>query len=183
VTPNGRWALATKYDDEGPPALVRVNLLTGKEFKIKMQQPYPTFEAVAFVPSINKALVFGGSYQGEEYADEETKENRYGDYFLLDVETGLVQPAKSEIRPLAQQTFRPLQPAAKPDEFWAAIPDEKKNETQIGVYNAKTLAFKSIVKLPQITFDSMSMWVDEKDRKIYFVYQGHLLGLPLAKGN
>jgi hypothetical protein len=183
VTANGRWALATRYDDEGPPALVRVNLLTGKELKIKMPQQYPTFEAVAFIPSINKALVFGGAYQGEEYEDAETKENRMGDYFLLDVETGLVQPAKGEIRPLAQQTFRPLQPTAKPDEFWAAIPDEVKNETQIGVYNAKTLAFKSIIKLPQIAFDSMNMWIDEKDRKIYFVYEGHLLGLPLPKSN
>jgi hypothetical protein len=182
VTPNGRWAIATKYDDEGPPALVRVNLLTGKELKIKMEQ-YPTFEAVAFIASVNKALIFGGTYQGEEYQDEESKENRYGNYFLLDVETGLAQPAKSEIRPLAQQTFRPLQPTARPDEFWAAIPDEVKNETQIGIYNARTLAFKSIVKLPQIAFDSMNMWVDEKERKIYFVYQGHLLGLPLPKGS
>ncbi|HEX8734155.1 MAG TPA: hypothetical protein VF721_02455 [Pyrinomonadaceae bacterium] len=180
VTPNGRWAIATKYSDEGPPALVRVNLLTGRELKIKMEQ-YPTFEAVAFLPSINKALVFGGTYQGEEeYEDVDTKEVRSGEYFLLDVETGLVQPVKGEIRPLAQQTFRALQPTGKPDEFWAAIPDEDKNETQIGVYNAKTLAFKSQIKLPQIAFDSMNMWVDEKERKIYFVYEGHLLAAPLG---
>jgi hypothetical protein len=94
-----------------------------------------------------------------------------------------VQPVKGEIRPLAQQTYRPLQPTAKPDEFWAAIPDEQKNETQFGVYNAKTLSFKSTLKLPQIVFDSMDVWADEQEAKIYFVYEGQLLSVPMPKGN
>ncbi|HLL99660.1 MAG TPA: hypothetical protein VK400_01285, partial [Pyrinomonadaceae bacterium] len=181
VTPNGRWAIVTKYYDEEPPALVRVNLLTGKEFKFRTEQ-HPRFEAVAFIASINKVLILGGSFHGEEYMDAEAKEAKIGDYFLMDAETGAVQPGKGEIRPLAQQTFRPLQPTGKPDEFWAAIPDARKNETQIGVYNAKTLVFKPFVKLPQISFDSMNMWVEQKDQKIYFVYEGHLLALPLPKG-
>jgi hypothetical protein len=183
VTPNGRWAIVAKFDDAEPAAaLVRVNLLTGREFKIKIDE-YPTYEPLAFISSINKILVFGGAFQEEEYEDSETKERRAGAYFLLDAETGLAQAVKGEIRPLAQQTFRPLQPTGKPDEFWAAIPNAKKNETQIGVYNTKTLAFKSIIKLPKIAFDSMNLWVDEKDGKIYFVYEGHLLGLPLPKEN
>jgi hypothetical protein len=182
VTPNGRWAIVTKYSDEQPPALFRVNLLTGREFKIPIEQ-YPTYEAIAFIAPLNKILVFGGSVGREEYSEEETKAVRYGDYFLLSVETGAVQPAKGETRPLVQQTFRQLQPTAKPDEFWAAIPGVEKNETQVGVYDAKTLAFKSLIKLPQIAFDSMNMWIDEKESKIYFVYEGHLLVLPLPKGN
>ncbi len=83
------------------------------------------------------------------------------------------------VRFFAQQTFRPLQPTGQPEEVWAAIPDADKNETQVGVYNVKTLAFKSLIKIPEIEFDSMQMWVDAG--KIYFVYQGHLLGLPLPK--
>ena len=27
----------------------------------------------------------------------------------------------------------------------------------------------------------MDIWADEKEAKIYFVYQGHLLALPLIK--
>jgi hypothetical protein len=179
VTPNGRWAIAVKYEEENPFSLVRVNLLTNREFKIQLE-PFPTYEAVAFIPAINKVLIVGGA-EGEEYMDAETKTNAAGEYFLLDVETGAVQAAKGEIRPLAQQTFRALQPTANPNEFWAAIPDAEKNETLFGVYNSKTLAFKSLIKLPQIAFDSMNMWVDEKESKIYFVYEGHLLGLPLPK--
>ncbi len=87
--------------------------------------------------------------------------------------------AKGEVRPLAQQTFRPLQTNGKPDEFWAAIPDAEKEQTEIGVYNAKTLTFKSILKIPEIEFNSMQMWVNAD--KVYFVYQGHLLDLPLPK--
>lgn len=187
VTPNGRWAIVTRYGDDAPK-IVRINLLTGKEFEVAMEQQFPTYEAVAFVVASNKVLIFGGSYGGEEYEgeelieDSESKEDpssRPGNYFWLDPETGLKQPVKEEIRPLAQQTFRPLQQVAadKPDEFWSAIPDEKKRETQIGVYNARTHGFKLIMKIPNITFTSMNMWID--GGKVYFVYQGHLLALPL----
>ncbi|MBA3633665.1 MAG: hypothetical protein H0W58_12800, partial [Acidobacteria bacterium] len=177
VTPNGRWAVVTKYseEDEGI-ALVRVNLLTNKEFKIKLKD-YPRLNAVAFIPSMNKVLVLAGAYD-YEYVEESVKR---GDYFLLDAETGNMQAAKGEIRPLAQQTFRPLQPTANVDEFWAAIPDAEKSQTQVGTYNAKTFSFKPLLKIPQISFDSMDLWVDEKENKIYFVYKGQLLGLPLVQ--
>ena len=94
----------------------------------------------------------------------------------------MILRAKIAIRPNAPPASPFTQPKM-PDEFWAAIPDAEKNETQFGVYNTKTLAFKSLVKLPQISFDSMNVWVDEKESKIYSVYEGHLLRLPLPKGN
>ncbi|MGI8786215.1 MAG: HEAT repeat domain-containing protein [Pyrinomonadaceae bacterium] len=177
VTPNGRWAIATKYGEEEAPRLVRINLLTNKQFKINADD-YPIFETVAFVPSLNRVLIFGGGYQEYETEDDDMSQ-RNGEYFLLDAETGVMQKVKGEIRPLAQQTYHPLQTTGAVDEFWAAIPDAEKNETQVGVYNAKTLSFKSMLKIPQITFNSMKMWVDAN--KVYFVYQGHLLALPLQK--
>ncbi len=179
VTPNGRWAIVTKYgteENEYASSLVRVNLLTNKELKLNIASEYPTFEAVAFLPALNKVLIFSG------YAEEDGEGGgeRGGDYFLLDPETGIAQPAKGEVRPLVQQTFRALQSlASSPDEFWTALPDSEKTETQIGLYNAKTLAFKPLLAIPQINFDSMAMWVDEKEGKIYFVYEGQLLALPL----
>jgi len=177
ITPDGQWALATKYFDEGN-AIVRINLTSRKEFKVKLDG-YPNYEAVAIVPSINRVLIFANSYEPENESREIN--SKKGAYFLLDAQTGIVQPVKSEIRPLAQQTFRPLQPATNPDEFWAAIPDTEKNETLVGIYNQKTFVFKSLMKIPQIQFDSMDVWADERENKIYFVYEGHLLGLPLPK--
>ncbi len=176
IAPNGLWAVAAKYFPETGIGVVRVNLLTGKEFKVKLDG-YPNFEAVAFIPSVNKVLIFANSYEGEP----EKTIDRKGAYFLLDAQTGIVQPVKGEIRPLAQQTFRPLQAAANADEFWAAIPGGEKNETRIGIYNAKTFSFKSLLTVPQIRFDSMDMQADEKESKIYFVYNGHLLSLPLPR--
>ena len=178
VTPNGRWAIAAKYSDEEGSGniLVRINLLTNKEFKINVRQ-YPGLNAVAFVDSINKVLVLGHTY---EY-DYQEKNSKIGDYFLLDAETGNIEPAKSDVRPLAQQTFRPLQPSGSPNEFWAAIPDVKKNRTQVGIYDAKNFIFKTRLELPHILFDSMDLWVDEAGNKIYFVYKGQLLGLTLPQ--
>jgi HEAT repeat protein len=184
ATPNGRWAIVSKTVDYRPQ-LFRVNLLTGKEFPIKM--PDHMFnEAVAFLPSLNKVLLFGGNFgdydQIEDYDNEETlNRNMKGDNYLLDPDSGLLVAVKGEIRPLRQQTFRQLQPAGVPETFWAAIPDPEKTLTQFGVYDARTLSFKSLLTIPQIEFDSMSAWVDEKEGKLYFVYEGQLLSLPLPK--
>ncbi|MEP6902570.1 MAG: hypothetical protein ABJA66_12515, partial [Actinomycetota bacterium] len=188
VTPNGRWAIAIKYageearqgDGEGDSyasSLVRVNLLTNKEFKVKIESDYDGFETVAFLPALNKVLIFSSYGEGEESSTE-----KEGEFFLLDADSGLVQPLKGEARPLLQQTFRSLQSvAASADEFWTALPDREKNATQFGIYNAKTLAFKPLLTIPQIVFDSLAMWIDEKENKIYFVYEGQLLALPLPK--
>lgn len=179
ATANGRWAIVTKYSDDEGTGLVRVKLATGKEFEV-LTENYPITRAVAFVPAIGKVLVTG-------YNDEEYDHHGYGgktdddnrNYFWLDPETGAIQPVSGEVRPLGQQKFRSLQPTAAAFEFWAAIPNLKKNETDVGIYNSKTLTFKSTLKIPRINFNSMDMWIDEQEGKIYFVYNGHLLALPL----
>jgi hypothetical protein len=179
VTPNGRWAIATKYseEEEYEYALVRVNLLTGREFKVKIESDYGSADAVGFLSALNKVLLF--SSYGE---DEESLSERSGEFLLLDAETGVVYPLSGEARPFLQQTFRALQPsAANPDIFWTALPDRENSVTEFGLYNARTLAFKSLLTLPQIVFDSMDMWVDEREGKFYFVYGGQVLALPLPK--
>lgn len=178
ITPNGRWLVITKYDGEEGIKLVRVNLLTKKESAVTTEG-YPRFFAVAAVPGSSQILIAGSGYGPEEREETEEELQERGEFFLLDAETGAISQPKGEIRPAAQQTFRPLQPSGKPDEFWAAIPDAEKEATSVGIYNAKTLVFKLLLKIPQIQFNSMQMWIDAD--KIYFVYQGHLLDLPLPK--
>ncbi|MBK7707156.1 MAG: HEAT repeat domain-containing protein [Acidobacteria bacterium] len=190
VTPNGRWVIARKYgsdesdveDQSYGVGLVRINLATGKEFKVPYQQ-YPPLLPIAFVVGQNKVLL-GAAYT---YGDEEENvddfvipEPSYQKYYWLDPETGALAETKGNVEALSQQMFRPLQPVnAKPDEFWAAIPDAEKNKTDIGIYNQRTLAFKPLLTLPQIEFNSMRMWVDEAENKAYFAYAGHLLSVPL----
>jgi HEAT repeat protein len=180
VTPNGRWAIATKYSEEEDAsyALVRVNLLTGREYKIKIESDYGAAEPVANLPVPGKVLLFSSYSEGEE----ESLSEREGEFLLLDVETGITRPLGADARPLLQQTFRALQPSgASADLLWAAIPDSENSITEVGVFNARTFTFKPLLKLPQIVFGSMDMWVDEAEGKFYFVYNGHLLALPLPK--
>lgn len=169
ISPDGRWAIATRYG-EGNVRLVRLNLLTNKEFASDVPMV-----PLVFVPAINQVLVrIGGN-------PDENGGTTGGEFFFLDPATGAVQTAKGEVRPLAQQSYRRLQATAVPDEFWAAIPDEAKKETTVGIYNARTFSFKPLQKIPKISFSSMDMWVDAKESRIYLVYLGHLLALPLKK--
>jgi hypothetical protein len=172
IVPGGRWAMSTKL--EAGTQLMRVNLLTGKEFRVEIPG-FPYVRTAAYVPSVKRVLVAAAGYYGD--ADD----NNRTTWFLLDPETGAFQLAKGEFIPLTQQVMRPLQAASAPDEFWAAIPNTEKTETQIGIYNARSFIFKPLQKVSKITFSSMDMWVDEKESKIYLVYAGHLLALPLKK--
>lgn len=117
----------------------------------------------------------------DESNDKTNPSPKIPEYYLLDTATGAVSQVKGEFRPLIQQTYRPLQPTNNPNEFWAAIFDVKTRTTEIGRYNTLNFKFQPLLKVPEIALDSMDIWVDEKETKVYFVYQGHLLALPLAK--
>jgi hypothetical protein len=203
TTADGKWAVAIKAETDWsePKTVVRINLATGREFKISVP-PSDVFYPVAFIGSHNKFLLYRGrgnflllrnnsieSIEEDEEMQAEAVNSKKKpnpspktpEYYLFDANTGASQLVKGEFLPLLQQTFRPLQPTAVQGEFWAAIFDAKTNSTSVGRYNDKTFAFQSLAKIPDINLNSMDIWVDEKESKIYFVYQGHLLALPFAK--
>jgi hypothetical protein len=140
---------------------------------------------VAYISTLNKFLVVRNEryeYEGEYFQEAEDAapdDAAPSGMLLVDPATGATQPIAGEFRPLAQQTIRPLQQTSKPNEYWAAIHDSEKNETQVGIYDTKVFGFKPVLHIPKINFNSMSMWVDETGGKVYFVYRGHLLALPL----
>jgi hypothetical protein len=101
--------------------------------------------------------------------------------YLLDPETGTVQQARGEFRPLTEEFGRELQPSGNPNEFWAAIPDEQKKVTRFGRYDSKNFVFTPLVELPELILRSGDFWVDETAGKIWFTYRGHLLRMPLPK--
>jgi hypothetical protein len=84
-----------------------------------------------------------------------------------------------EARPLSAQTFRPLQPTMRLNEYWAALPNRDRGDTVVGRFESRLLRFTPVLKLPKINFSTMDMWVDESEDKVYFVYSGHLLRVPL----
>ena len=202
VTADAKWVVVSKAEEDWskPNSLVRINLQTRRELKINLL-PADTLMPIAFIASNNKMLLYrakGKIYRSEnglaEYEETGEYDGEYSEpqidttpnpspqtpeYYLLDAETGVAQLVKGEFRPLAQQSYRPLQTTGNPNEFWAAIYDEKTKATQIGRYNDKTFKFLPVVTIPEINLNSMQIWVEEKESKVYFVYLGHLLGLPL----
>jgi hypothetical protein len=187
VTPNGRWVIVSKGDPETETgqSLVILDLITNKERIVEIPNNVSMIPS-AYVPSINKVLLkpsqyFGDAEYYETVPDDVTPDDTAPDsMLLLDPATGAVQPIAGEFRPLDQQTFRPLQSTGRPSEFWAAIFDLEKNVTEVGYYETKTFGFRPVLKVPKIKFNSMSMYVYEPANKVYFVYRGHLLALPLT---
>jgi hypothetical protein len=186
VTPNGRWVVATKNDPRAGARIVRIDLLTNKEYPIVLEEQGYLYPSV-YVPTINRVLLSMDTnyYTGEydtDLADDNVPDDSDPDQMkLIDPATGAIQPIAGEFRPLDQQTFRPLQSTGKPNEFWAAMPDSEKNQTRVGIYETNTFGFTPVLTVPKIRFNSMSMWVDQPGGKLYFVYRGHLLALPLKR--
>jgi hypothetical protein len=182
ISANGKWLIVNQFSDEDGMWVERYNLLTNRAYKLDPSEN-GDLTPKAYVPSLGKFLMIvrygeeDGSLDGEEPDSDATDEGPQA-YYFLDPETGAVTPAAGEVRPLAQQSFRPLQPTGKPNEFWASLPDHDKNKTVVGTYDARLLRFKPVLKLPQIAFNSMDMWADDAEGKIYFVYNGHLLSIP-----
>lgn len=180
ITANGRWVIASKDDDDAGSGLVRINLLTNIEFKIESDE-HPDSTAVAYIASINRVMLGGYDHGEHGYYHGEGGAASGRSFSLLDPETGVIQPTRGEVRPIAQQKFRPLQQAGNAFEFWAASPNTRKNETVIGIYDTRTFTIKPLVRIQKINFDSMDMWVDAAEDKAYFVYEGHLLAVPLGQ--
>ncbi len=183
VTTNGRWVIATKYDESEGSTLVRVNLANNREFKVGAEGVYVD-KAIAYIPSRNLVLI-GGSEEHDDHGEYEDSyhESAYASgqgYYFLNPDTGAIAKATGEVRPLAQQTFRSLQAVAgSTTEFWAALPRGKAG-TLFGIYSTRSFTFKPVLKLPKIIFDSVEMWVDEGEKKVYFIHEGHLLSVPYS---
>lgn len=195
VSGNGYWAVANKMDsEESMSGIYKINLRTGRETKINLPK---TFAAVpiAFVPSLNKFLVYSMGFErfkdSPPYVVEQLErqfknfdiKNKKPEYYLIDADTGKFELIKGEFAPLEQITLRNLQQTSNPDEFWAAIPEENGNSTGIGRYNPKNFTFSEVMRIPEIKLTSMDIWVDEANSKVYFIYEGNLLALPLKSGS
>lgn len=171
VTPDGKWVVTAKSDGDWskPNHVIRFNLQTGREVRVQLE-PDDDLGPIAFLPLHDRFLLRRGDPEHEADPPQ---------YYLLNAETGATQLVTGEFTPLQHHGARFLQPTAQANEYWAAIPDQKKNQTLVGRYRLKDFSFKPLLTVPQILFESMSMWVDESHNKLYVVYKNQLLSLPL----
>jgi hypothetical protein len=179
VTPDQKWIIYGKAKDDRRNLyyLHYFNVETNKEFKVNLP-PADFVGAEVYVKTHNKVLITRYQIEGQNRKNNPSPEKTV--FYLLDLETGKIEEAKGEFRPLMQTYYRFLQPTKNPNEFWATIPDwENRTHTMFGIYNTENFTFTPLQKLSDILFNSNDMWVDEKEGKIYVVYDGHLLSLPL----
>lgn len=200
--PDGKWLVASKFEGEysDPPSLVRINLATGREYKIPLA-PADRFLAVDFLASHKRVLVYRGPNERtvvpEIVPEEEgeaaevtavpkvsgvkraTTTPQLSEYYLLDAVTGAFTRVRGEFAPLMAGGFRRLQESSIPGETWAAIYDARTKTTSIGKYSEQKFTFLPILKLPDIELNSMDVWVDEKEGRVYFVYKTQLLSAPI----
>ena len=192
VSANGQWAVAGKQTEVGyffDP--YRIDLQTGKQYKIALAKS-PWVSAVAFLPKFDSFLIknqgldeigdassyFRKSVE-EAYGKDIFEQRKTTEYFLMNPATGVLKRVSGEFAPLLDISYRFLQASGKPDIYWAAIFDEEKNVTRIGQYDLSRFKFTEIMAVPEIKLSSMDIWVNESDEKVYFVYENHVLSLPL----
>jgi hypothetical protein len=189
ITADGRWAVGSRYVEGEGMGTVRVDLGSGRVFPVDTGERSMSIEG--YLPELNRFVLGAGrgrdeyydhhDYHGEGEEFPERSDHEGKAFFLLDPVNGAVRDAPGEVRPIVQQTFRPLQPNGRQGEYWAALPDNEKNETVVGIYEARFMGFKPVLRVPKMNFDSMDMWVDAPGGRVYFIYKGHVLSVPLQK--
>ncbi len=175
VSPDGRWLVTAKNDQKTSwEKLARINLQTKEESSVNLELS-SDFDVIAYIPAHNKFLIRQRKWVGYQKKDLFLT-------FLLDAETGNFKEVNGNFQPLLYQSQdrKPLQPAQNPNTFWIAKHNFK-GTTQFGLYDTKSFTVQYLATWFDIEFDSNDMWVDETEMKIYFVYRGHLLALPLPK--
>jgi len=169
ITPDGKWLMATKYVSEDQ-RLIRRNLQSGEEFVISL--PQDAYDTYLFM------LVYAAAHgKFLEIAHWNGGPGNKG--YLLDPETGTVQSVKGEFRPLFDALSRAPQAAGAPNLFWATIYDREERATKFGRYDSKNFAFTPLLEFPELRLSADDIWVDAAGGKIWFVYEGQLLRLPM----
>jgi hypothetical protein len=175
VTPDGKWLVAIKTMNEGgeySSQLVRHNLQTGKEFQIDMANGgyHPP---IMYVAAHSKVLLGRAGHHGGLMLGPIN--------YLVDAETGTLQMAKGEFRPLMDRYACELQPTGNLNEYWAAVHDWNRRATKFGRYDIKNFVFTPLVELPELILRNSDFWVDANAGKIWLTYRGHLLRIPLPQ--
>jgi hypothetical protein len=179
VSNDGKWALLAQSNGSwvDPNVVVRVNLVSGGVLPVDIPKA-DTLNPIVYIAERKQFLVV-------REKDQETDSHKpvgpdKPEYWLVDPETGRATVTNEEIRPFTHVGSRPLQPTGAHGEYWAAIPSDKGEGTDIGRFDSKSLQFAPTLHVPGLQFNSQAMWVDTTARIVYITYKSHLLQVSLT---
>jgi hypothetical protein len=177
LTPEGQWLLAVRANSAGvgaPSQLIRYHLKTRQELVINLPKEIQ-LQPLAYVEAHGKVLLGRSQYGFGAWSPTSQQS-----HFLLDLNSGALQPVQGDFRPLYEPTWRPLQATGKPHEFWLALTNREEGSTAVGRYDSRSFVFQPVLTLPGLHIRSEEMWVDAAANRLWLIYQGHLLRLPLT---
>ena len=180
LTRNQKWIVSSKGDVDKPiwKSTVRINTKTKKEYKVDIPRAdcmYPS----STLPDLDEVLIV--RCKAEYTPKENNPSPDPPEYYLLDPQTGGVRRTTGEIRPIMHQRYRYLQPSSSDERFWAAIPENGSDSTEVGLYDTKNVSFEPVVAIPSIRFYSGDLFVDEKNGFFYIAYKSQLLRIPFNR--
>jgi hypothetical protein len=181
ITPDRKWALLAQCKDTWaePNFAVRVDLNTGKSFRLDMPQA-DRIKPLSYVAERGAVLVV--RFQESQHSnDRKPVGPKTPEFWLVDASTGKAEIVHGEFAPLEDLGPRPLQVATKEGRFWAAIYRETEKATDIGTYDPAEFAFSPVLSVPGLNFNSQQIWVDEAEHKAYISYKGQLLRLSMEQ--
>jgi hypothetical protein len=183
ISTDGNWALLAFSDKSKrswaePNSLIRANLSSGKVLRVDVPEA-DTLDPVVYVPEQGRFLAYRAKDPPTDSHEPVGPEKP--EYWLVNPETGKAEVTSGEVRPLTHVGARPLQRTNTDGQYWAAIPAEKDGGTDIGLYDAKSLKFARQMHVPELSFNSQALWVDEHTRTAYVVYRSQLLKFSLAQ--
>lgn len=178
VSDDGKWAILAKSSGSSAHtfAVVRMNLASGAMLRVDVPEA-DTVHAISYIADQKRFLVARAK-------DPDTGSHKpvgpdKPEYWLVDAETGRAAVTNDEIRPFTHIGARPLQSTGEPGQYWAAIPNEVGNGTDIGRFDARSSQFTSLLHIPALQFNSQAIWVDAPAKSIYITYRSHLLRASL----
>ena len=180
ISSDGEWIAVLKEFPGNTPRKESLVLIHGKdrwEFPVESSTPAP-FVPIAWVPIHRKFLLRNQRYFSDAMSPNI---NDDGVYRLLDPLSRETAEVTGEFRPILKATNQPLQHSTASGEYWAALPapDAEPPATIVGRYVTANFKFQPVLTIPDVSFSSHDMWIDEAARTVTFVANGDVLRLAL----
>src|SRR5438874_2369457 len=178
ISGDGKWAILAKRNGSSNNTfvIVRMNLGSGAMMPVDVPEADRLY---AIVYIADQKRFFVGRVKDPEQGCHEPVGPGKPEYWLVNAETGHANIASEEIRPFTHVGSRPLQSTGDLNQYWAAIPNELGNGTDIGRFDARSSQFTSLLHVPALQFNSQAIWVDAPAKSIYITYKSHLLRASL----